>query len=143
MEFEYILREEPNIYECDITEEDYKDMYRTTRDQYGSVIPVRKPALSENIKKYIPFDEVQVPSNIPITIIKKRLFDYNDIEISNEQLMEIKNGLENVLKIKYNGEVIDTIKFNVKDEYYNTVMEKITYISLDKRIKEGLDKKNG
>lgn len=143
---EYIKLEYPETLTIEISEYDYNEMFRRKRDMYNSLILMRKNKFNEICEKYISKhieEDIQVPSNVPITIIKKRLFIFNGIEIDDEELMQIKNGLEKVLVIKYNGTEVDRIRFNVKDDYYNDIMEKITYISLDNKIKEGMDNKNG
>jgi len=107
------------------------------KDIYGNTLIKRKKdfieLITEEITKTCFKHEIQIPSDIPVNMIEKRILNMKKIPYTNIELSYIMNGIENIVKILDEEEkVIDTIKFNLKDEYYNTIKNMITTIDINK-----------
>jgi len=107
------------------------------KDIYGNTLIKRKKdfieLITEEITKMCFKHEIQIPSDIPVNMIEKRILNMKKIPYTNIELSYIMNGIENIVKILDEEEkVIDTIKFNLKDEYYNTIKNMITTIDINK-----------
>ena len=105
-----------------------KDIYHNTllRRKHNFV-----DIVFENVLTRYKKDKIQIPSNIPVNMIENRIMLIKKIPYTNIELKKIMNRLETKVEIKdRENNIIDSIRFNIKDDYYERILEMINNIDL-------------
>lgn len=127
----FILKDKPRLVKINVKDE---EVHEKREDINKNILRNRKDNFVDTIKNYLG-ENYYIPSVLPIQAIRTRILELNKIEYNPEDLNKIKNGIDIIVEI-YNEEniLIDKIRVNEKNEYIENIKKQIDVLDIKKLI---------
>lgn len=129
----FILEDNPTILKIIIEDE---LVHEKKTDINGNILRSRKKDFIETMKKFLG-EKFYIPSVIPMLAIENRILKLEKIKYTKEDLEKIKNGLEIIVEIFNEDDIlIDKIRVNNKNSYIDNIKNRIEVVDIKKLIGE-------